>query len=201
MANPSIVQKLIDQFTKMPSIGTKTAERMAYYIIKTSEKNIENLINSIKSVRENIKTCQICNNVADGTECSICKDKTRDQTIICVVEQPQDLICIEKSEAYKGLYHVLLGTLSPLDGIGPKDIQIGSLINRVKNSTTPLKEIILATNPNSNGEATALYITKSLKDLNIKISRIGFGISIGSDISYTDKTTILKSMQYRIPVA
>ncbi len=194
----SPIQNLIQQFQKMPTIGAKTAERLAYYIINSQKNEVDKLIQSITQVKEIIKYCEICFNVSESAVCSICNNKARNNKSICIVEHPQDIVSIEKTNCYTGLYHVLHGVLSPMDGIGPKDIKIGELIHRIKNNENTIQEVIIATNPTANGEATAVYIKKTLQNqTNVKITRIGFGLAIGSDISYSDKSTLLKSFLTR----
>jgi recombination protein RecR len=192
------IQNLIQQFQKMPSIGSRTAERLAYYMVKSSKKEINTFVRAINAVKSNIHTCLECNNFCENDVCEICKDKkTRDLRTLCVVEQPYDIMSIEKTKTHKGLYHVLLGVLSPLDGIGPNDIKIGHLLKRLKDSKSKIKEVIIATNPNANGESTAAYLIKAIAPLKIKVSRIGFGVAVGSDLSYTDKSTLLRAFEAR----
>lgn len=192
------LQKLIELFSKMPTIGTRTAERLAYYITKTKEEEVNQLIKAIQDVKSNITFCSCCNNITEQELCPICKDTNRDHSIICVVEHPQDIESIERMQSYHGIYHVLGGLLSPLDSIGPADIKLKELANRI--SKENIKEVIIATNPNPNGESTALYITKLLKQTHVKISRIGFGMAIGSDLAYVDKSTIERAFAGRTAI-
>ncbi len=189
------IENLKKELSKLPGIGPKTAQRLAYHIIKTPTNEIKKLTNALIEAKEKITYCNTCFNISEDIICNICKDDTRDKTTICVVQEPHNLIIIEKSQIYKGLYHVLLGALSPLHGIGPNDIKIQELINRVKSSQ--IQEVIIATNPNIEGEATAAFIIKSLKPFNIKISRIAFGVPVGADIDYIDEATIARALSGR----
>jgi recombination protein RecR len=192
---PQILEKLIDEFSKMPGVGPKTAERLALYVLKTTKAEAASLAQIILKVKETIQYCQVCNNLSQETVCHICKDERRDKSIICVVEEPKDIIAIEKSAQYQGVYHVLLGSLSPLDGIGPDDIKIKELLVRLKPDL--VKEVIIATSSDTEGEATALYLTKILKPLGLKITRIAYGIPMGSQLEYADPTTLSRAMEHR----
>lgn len=189
------LNKLIEELEKFPGIGRKTAERLAFYILKSSTDDARELARSIIDAKEKIKYCKICNNVTEDNICFICKDTRRDNSIICVVENSKDVIVIEKTHEYKGLYHVLMGSLSPLDGRGPNELKIESLIKRF--SSNKVKEIIIATNPNVEGEATAMYLAKIIKPLGIKITRIAHGLPVGSDLEYADEVTISKALEGR----
>ena len=194
----SYLKQLADAFSRMPSIGTRTAERMALYVARVRKQDIETLIQAIRNVKDNVVYCQQCQNISEETLCSICADHSRNSHSLCVVEQASDVIAIEKTGVFRGKYHVLHGSFSTMDGIGPKQIKMGELSQRIKDATE-LKEVIIATNPNVNGEATAMYITKLVKSVNpqIKTTRIGFGLAIGSDIAYVDKATMQKSLETR----
>ncbi|MBI5416632.1 recombination protein RecR [Candidatus Poribacteria bacterium] len=189
------LEKLVKEFKKMPGIGTKSAERLAFYILKTSNEQAEGLREAIKEVKEKITFCQQCFNITETNLCSICHDTRRDSSLLCVVEEPQDLISIEKTGIFRGYYHVLLGYLSPLKGICPDDIKIKELLIRLSNSS--IKEIILAMNPNTEGEATAIYLTQLIKPMNIKITRLASGIPMGGNIEYVDELTIGKALEGR----
>ncbi|OED38764.1 recombination protein RecR [PVC group bacterium (ex Bugula neritina AB1)] len=196
MDSPSI-EALIKSFSKMPLIGSRMAERLALHITKMKEDDLQTFLNAISSVRQNIKRCKQCYHLSEKPLCHFCSNTKRDSKVVCVVESSSDLLSIEKTKFFQGLYHVLDGTISPLDGIGPSHINLGALMNRLKNSD--VEEIILATNPTSNGEATATYITKSINSLkkNIVVSRIGLGIAMGSELSYVDKFSLTRSLQFR----
>lgn len=189
------VDNLKKELNKLPGIGPKTAQRLAYHIVKINLNEATKLANAILNVKEKIKYCSICFNLTEEDICNICKDETRDKSTICVVQEPHNLIIIEKSNVYKGLYHVLLGVLSPLHGIGPNNLKMQELIDRIK--STHINEIIIATNPNIEGEATAAYLTKILKSFNIKITRIAFGVPVGADLEYIDEVTIARALSGR----
>lgn len=189
------MQELIEHFKKMPGIGSKTAERMAFYVLKSPVKDMERFSCAIRRVKEQVKFCKKCGNLSEEELCSICSDSRRDKGIICVVEQPKELILIEKSGQYKGVYHVLFGAISPLDGIGPEDLRIKELMARVKEDK--VKEVIIATDSNAEGETTALYLSKELKPFKIKITRIAYGIPVGGDLEYIDQATLIKALEGR----
>ena len=191
--SPSI-EKLIESFEKLPSVGHKTAARLAFYILNSSEEETNEFINSIKNAKANLKYCSKCYNISDTDPCIICSNPKRDENTICVVEDVRDIIAIERTHEYKGVYHVLHGSISPMNGIGPDDIKIKELLSRI---TPEVKEVILATNPRVEGEATAMYISKLLKPLGVKITRIAHGIPIGGDLEYTDEITLSKALEGR----
>lgn len=192
---PVSMKILIGELTKMPGIGPKSAQRLAFHILRTSKNDAEALAKAIRNVKESVRFCKICNNLSDEEICEICKSKSRDRSILCVVEEPNDIIAIERAKEYSGVYHVLLGSLSPLDGIGPSDLKINELLERAK--LERFKEIIIATDFNTEGEATALYLMKQLKDSGAKLTRVAYGIPVGSDIEYADQATILKAFEGR----
>ncbi len=192
--SPSI-EKLIQSFEKLPSIGHKTAVRLAFYILNASNEEADEFITNIKNAKTNLKFCSKCYNISDTDPCEICSDPKRDQTKICVVEDVKDVVAIEKINEYKGLYHVLHGTISPMDGVGPDDIKIKELIARLQDGT--VKEVILATNPKVEGEATAMYISKLIKPMGVKTTRLAHGIPIGGDLEYTDEFTLEKAFEGR----
>ena len=192
---PLSIQKLIKNFSKLPGIGEKTAERLSIHILKCKNEAARELSISIMEVKEKIKFCNNCYSLCEGEFCKICSDKTRDESILCIVENPADMIAIEKSGGFNGLYHVLQGVLSPIDNIGPDDIRIKELLDRINRDK--IKEIIIATSTNFEGETTATYIAESLSNYSIKISRIASGIPIGGDIKYIDQVTIKKAMETR----
>ncbi len=187
--------QLIEFFQKFPGIGPKSAQRMALHLLKMPQSEVEKFSKVIIDAKENIHYCDICFNMSASNPCEICSDTNRDKTTICVVAETKDLIAIEKTGEYKGLYHVLQGTLSPLDGIGVEDIRIKELLTRVTDAD--INEVILALSPSVEGEATSMYISKLLKPFNIKISRIAFGIPVGSDIEYADEITLAKAIEGR----
>ena len=191
--SPSI-EKLIESFEKLPSIGHKTAARLAFYILNSSEEETNEFINSIRNAKTNLKYCSKCYNISDTDPCIICSNPKRDENTICVVEDVRDIIAIERTHEYKGVYHVLHGSISPMNGIGPDDIKIKELLARI---TPETKEVILATNPRVEGEATAMYISKLLKPLGVTITRIAHGIPIGGDLEYTDEITLSKALEGR----
>jgi recombination protein RecR len=192
---PVSMSLLIEEFAKMPGIGPKSAQRLAFYILRTSRNDADALAKAINKVKELVKFCKVCNNLSDEEVCDICNSKSRDKSLLCVVEEPNDIMAIERAKEYNGVYHVLLGSLSPLDGIGPSDLKIKELLERVKKDK--FKEIIIATDFNTEGEATALYLIKQLRSSGAKLTRVAYGIPVGSDIEYADQATILKAFEGR----
>lgn len=196
-----ILDILIDEFAKLPSIGRKTAQRLAMHITKQSMEDIEQFSKALIETKKKIKFCRTCMNITENEECKICCSDRRNKNVICVVEEPQDVFAIEKTNEFKGVYHVLHGRISPLDGIGPNEIKLRELIMRLdENSGNSVTELILALNPTVEGETTILYISKLVKPLGIKISRIARGIPIGADIELTDEVTLAKAMEGRVDV-
>ena len=192
--SPSI-EKLIESFEKLPSIGHKTAQRLAFYMLDLSEEETEEFTNSILNAKKNLHFCSKCFNISDTDPCNICSNPKRDKSIICVVEDVRDVIAMERTHEFNGVYHVLHGSISPMNGIGPDDIKIKELLTRIMNEET--KEIILATNPRVEGEATSMYISKLVKPLGIKTTRIARGIPVGGDLEYTDEITLTKALEGR----
>ncbi|MBA7616651.1 recombination protein RecR [candidate division WOR-3 bacterium] len=188
-------EKLVESLRKLPGIGRKTALRLAFYLLKESKDEVFELAQAIREAKEGVKFCSICGNITEEDICEVCNDSSRDRTTLCVVEEPMDLYSLEKADFYKGVYHVLGGALSPLDGIGPEHLRIDKLIERVKKGE--IQEVIVATNPDTEGEATALYISKILKPCNVRITRIATGIPMGSNIDYADGITLSKSFKSR----
>ncbi len=186
---------LIDELSKLPGIGPKTAQRLALYILNIPKEEAGILAQSIINAKEQIRRCQICHNLTDQDTCEICRDKTRQKDIICVVETARDLMALEKTGGFKGLYHVLEGVISPLDGVEPEQLTIDHLISRLK--TEQIREVILATNPNIEGEVTASYIARLIKPLGIKVTRIAYGIPIGGDLEYADEVTLTQALMGR----
>ena len=191
--SPSI-EKLVESFEKLPSIGHKTAQRLAFYMLDLSDEEIKEFTDSIINAKKNLKYCSKCYNITDTDPCTICSNPKRDENIICVVEDVRDIIAIERTHEFKGVYHVLHGSISPMNGVGPDDIKIKELLARI---TADTKEVILATNPRVEGEATAMYISKLLKPLGVTASRIAHGIPIGGDLEYTDEITLSKALEGR----
>ncbi|MEE1038845.1 MAG: recombination mediator RecR [Eubacterium sp.] len=189
------LSRLINELSKLPGIGGKTAQRLAFHILSLEEDEAMNLAGAISDAKKNMKYCSVCGNLTDEDPCRICADKTRDEKVICVVESPKDVVAMEKIREFDGYYHVLHGAISPMEGIGPEDINLKSLIIRLQNSK--VEEIIVATNPNIEGEATAMYIARLVKPSGIKVSRIAHGIPVGGDLEYTDEITLLKAVEGR----
>ena len=189
------MEELIRAFSKMPGIGQRSAERLAFYILRSPKEDVEQLVALIKDVKNALRFCRICFNLSESEECLICQDTRRDQSLLCVVEEPRDISTIEKSRTYRGLYHVLQGALSPLDGVGPEHLKVKELLDRVK--IGKIKEAILATDSDTEGETTALYLSKLLKTNPIKVTRLATGIPVGSHIEYTDEVTLAKALEGR----
>lgn len=195
MKYPSTIQSLIECFKKYPGVGTKTAERYAFETLELDEEVIEQFIQSLRDSKSKIKHCSICNNLTEDDVCEICKDKTRDSNLLCVVEDPKSVILLDKLGIFNGYYHVINGLISPLDGVNPEDIDLDKLINRVKNDN--IKEIILAVKPSIEGETTSLYISKLLKDTDVVVSKIAHGVPIGTEIDYVDSLTLELALENR----
>lgn len=191
---PKSIQDLIDEFAKLPGVGGKTAQRLTFYLLRSSEKDIEDFGNAVINLKKDILTCSICCNYTDQDPCRICSNKGRDEHILCVVSEPLDVVAFEKT-GFKGLYHVLGGVISPVEGIGPDDLFIKQLVARVKDSGTT--EVILATNPNLEGETTALYLQRLLLPYKVKITRIARGLPVGGDLEYADEVTLTRAMEGR----
>ena len=197
MNRPQTVEQMIEIVKKLPGVGPKMAERLCYHILKMSDMEATALVETIKKARQKVKVCSICYNLSESDPCPICSDNSKDSNLLCVVETPQDLIAVSKvkNEDYNGLYFVLGGALSPLDAIGPKDIRIDKLITRLKKDN--IKEVILATDMDSKGETTAVYLAQLIKPLGIKVSRLGYGMPVGGDIEYADEVTISRAIAGR----
>ena len=193
--SPSI-EKLIESFEKLPSIGNKTAARLAFYILNASEEETNEFISNIQNAKKNLKYCSKCYNISDSEICPICSNKARDESVICVVEDVRDVVAMEKTHEIKGVYHVLHGSISPMNGVGPDDIKIKELLARLMDGK--VKEVILATNPRVEGEATAMYISKLVKPLGVKVTRIAHGIPVGGDLEYTDEVTLSRALEGRV---
>src|SRR6266487_2829139 len=194
MSLPETLLRLIEELQRLPGIGPKSAQRLAFHILKTPREHTDRLVEAVREVRERVTYCSICSNITDVDPCAFCRDDSRDHRVICVVEEPQNVSAVEKTREFKGVYHVLMGALSPLQGIGPDDLKIKSLLARVGHGVS---EVILATNPNVEGEATAIYLARLLKPLGVKVTRIAMGVPVGSDLEYTDEVTMHKALEGR----
>jgi recombination protein RecR len=192
---PKTVQSLIDEFGRLPGIGPKTAQRLTFYLLRGSKERTESLGRAVLSLKENIKICSVCSNLAEDDPCVICGDNRRNQSLLMLVEEPLDIIAFEKTGKFDGVYHVLHGAISPVEGIGPDDLYIKQLLTRIHNGR--IDEVILGTNINVEGEATAMYIQKLLEPLKVKITRIARGLPVGSDIEYADEVTLAKALEGR----
>lgn len=195
MIYPKAIATLIEHFQKFPSIGPKSAQRMAFYLLRMPMSEVQKIAQSMIEAKQNTKTCEICFNISSESPCEICASSTRDRSTICVISETKDLIAIEKTNEYKGLYHVLQGLISPLDGIGADDIRIKELLNRL--TSDEVKEIIIALPPSVEGEATSLYLSKLIKPFGIKVSRIAFGLPVGADLEYADEITLARAIEGR----
>jgi recombination protein RecR len=194
------VTKLIDEFKRLPGVGQKSAQRLAFHILKMSEADVERFAAAMQEVKRRIIFCTVCNNLTDVDPCRFCSSTSRDRSMICVVEEPHNLVSVEKTRSYHGLYHVLHGSLSPLRGVSPEDLRLANLLPRLRpenNDGVEVREIIVATNPNTEGEATASYISRLLKPLGVKVTRIAMGMPVGSDLEYVDEVTMDKAMTNR----
>jgi recombination protein RecR len=191
---PEPLIRLVEELQRLPGIGPKGAQRLAFHILKTPREDADRLADAVRSVKERVTYCSVCNNITDADPCAYCSSVTRDPKVICVVEEPQNVAAIEKTREFRGTYHVLMGALSPLQGIGPDDLKIKGLLSRVDGGVT---EIILATNPNVEGEATAIYLARLLKPLGVKVTRIAMGVPVGSDLEYADEVTMHKALEGR----
>ena len=192
---PKPLAKLINELSKLPGIGTKSAQRLAFHILSLDDREAEQLADAIITAKREMKYCSVCGNLTDEDPCAICSDPTRKDDVICVVESPRDVMAMERIKEFNGLYHVLHGVISPMEGIGPEDINLKSLVQRLQQGD--VKELIIATNPNIEGEATAMYIARLIKPAGIKVTRIAHGIPVGGDLEYADEVTLLKSLEGR----
>ena len=189
------MSRLIDELKKLPGVGAKSAQRLAFHILRSSDEDADLLATAVRDVKANLRLCSVCNNITDVDPCLYCSSPTRNQRLVCVVEEPTNIAAIEKTRHYNGAYHVLHGSLSPLHGVGPEQLRIANLVRRVE--TGNVDEVIVATNPTVEGEATAAYLSQQLKRQGVKVTRIAMGIPVGSDIEYTDEITLLKAMEGR----
>jgi recombination protein RecR len=195
MARSEPLAKLVEQFQRLPGIGAKSAQRLAFHLLKTPREEVERLADAMREVKDRVTYCSTCSNITDVDPCYYCTDTSRDPRLICVVEEPENVSAVEKTRDFKGLYHVLMGALSPLHGVGPDDLKIKGLLARV--ASGGVEEVILATNPNVEGEATAIYLAKLLKPLGVRVTRIAMGVPVGSDLEYADEVTMQRAMQGR----
>lgn len=191
------VARLIEQLSRLPGIGPKTAQRLAFHLLNAPNQEANNLARAITEAREKIRYCSVCSNLTEQDPCHICTDSTRNQKIICVVEEPRDVVALEKTREYKGLYHVLQGAISPMDGIGPDSLKIKELLYRLKDG---VEEVVLATNPDVEGEATALYISRLIKPQGIKVTRLAHGLPVGGELEYADEVTLTRAFEGRIEI-
>ncbi|MGX7074625.1 recombination mediator RecR [Globicatella sanguinis] len=195
MQYPAPIAKLINSFTKLPGIGAKTAARLAFYVIEMDEREVTEFAQNLISVKRDLMYCSVCGNITDSDPCPICQDETRDRSVILVVEDTRAIMSLERMQEYRGVYHVLHGVLSPMDGIGPDDLNITQLIQRLQDDT--VQEVIVATNATAEGEATAMYLSRLLKPAGIKVTRLAHGLSVGSDIEYADEMTLFRAIEGR----
>jgi recombination protein RecR len=191
---PDPLIRLIEEFQRLPGIGPKSAQRLVFHILKSPREQVERLAEALRGVKDQVTHCSVCNNITDTDPCTFCRNDSRDHRLICVVEEPQNVAAIEKTREFKGVYHVLMGALSPLQGVGPDDLKIKGLLARVSDGVS---EVILATNPTVEGEATAIYLARLLKPLGVKVTRIAMGVPVGSDLEYTDEVTMHKALEGR----
>jgi len=189
------VSRLIEEFSKLPGVGPKSAQRLTYYLLRASPEDAQALAQAIIEVKEKIILCSICQNITDADPCAICRNVQRDQDSICVVEEPLDILALERTGSYRGLYHVLHGVISPMDGIGPDDLKVRELLERLK--TGQVQEVIMATNPNLEGEATAMYLTRLIAPLGLKVTRLARGLPMGADLEYADNVTLARALEGR----
>jgi recombination protein RecR len=192
------IEQLAEQFAQLPGIGRKTAHRLALYVVKMQREEVVTLAKALVNVKDKVRYCSVCSNITEDDPCPICANTKRDRSVVCVVEEPTDVLALERTNEFKGLYHVLGGALSPLDGIGPEDLRIKELLRRLEGAT--VEEIILALNPDVEGEATTLYISKLLKPLGMKVTRIARGLPVGTDLEFADEATLGRALEGRIAV-
>ena len=192
---PAALERLSEQFARLPGIGSKTAQRLAFQVLSMPQEQAQEFADAILDAKRQIHTCPVCQNLTDRELCSICDDETRDHSTICVVAEPRDVIAMERSREYTGVYHVLHGVISPLNHVGPDDIRIRELLNRLKDGS--VQEVIMATNPDTEGEATAMYLSRLLRPIGVKVTRLAYGIPVGSQLEYADEVTLLRALEGR----
>ncbi|HZG83296.1 recombination mediator RecR [Paenibacillus sp.] len=195
MFYPEPIAKLIDSFSRLPGVGPKTAARLAFHVLRMKEEDVVNFAKALVNVKRNLLYCSVCCNITDTDPCRVCSDKNRDRSVICVVQEARDLVAMERTKEYHGLYHVLQGAISPMEGIGPDDIRVAELLRRLADDE--VQELILATNPNIEGEATAMYLSRLVKPFAIKVTRIAHGLPVGGDLEYADEVTLSKALEGR----
>jgi recombination protein RecR len=193
---PRAVTRLIEEFHRLPGIGPKTAQRLTFYLLRAPKEHALALAEAVTQLKDKIVTCSICQNIAEENPCAICRDEARDRSIICVVEEPLDVLALERTREYRGLYHVLHGAISPVEGIGPEDLRVQELLARIRREPG-IAEIVLATNPNLEGEATALYLERLIKPLGIRLTRLARGLPVGGDLEYADEVTLTRALEGR----
>ncbi|MBI5030172.1 MAG: recombination protein RecR [Chloroflexi bacterium] len=193
---PRAVTRLIDEFHRLPGVGPKTAQRLTFFLLRAPKEQAQSLAEALTGLKEHIVNCSICQNIAEENPCAICRDDSRDRSIICVVEEPLDVLAIERTREYRGLYHVLHGAISPVEGIGPDDLRMQELLTRIQRDKG-IKEIVLATNPNLEGEATAMYLERLVKPLGVKLTRLARGLPVGGDLEYADEVTLTRALEGR----
>jgi recombination protein RecR len=195
MPYPKVIEDLLERLIKFPGVGRRSAERIVFYLLEASNEEVTSLSQDMLKLKSRIHFCKVCNNLGESELCSICRDDSRHKDTLCIVETPKDVGVIERTGGFKGLYHILLGTIAPLEGKGPSDLKINGLLNRIKDNN--IKEVIIATDSDTEGETTAIYLTKLIKPLGVKVSRIGFGIPVGSNIEYSDSLTLARALEGR----
>ncbi len=193
---PRTVTRLIEEFHRLPGIGPKTAQRLTFYLLRAPKDQAESLAQALTQLKERVTTCAICANIAEENPCAICRDESRDRSMICVVEEPLDVLALERTREYHGLYHVLHGAISPVEGIGPEDLKIQELLARLRRDSS-VQEIVLATNPNLEGEATAMYLERLIKPLGVRMTRLARGLPVGGDLEYADEVTLTRALEGR----
>lgn len=193
----SPIQRLIDAFHRLPGVGPKTAQRLAYHVLRAPEEEARDLAAALIEVKESVVLCERCQNLTDESPCRICSDRSRDRTVICVVEEPLDVVAIERAGGFTGLYHVLHGVISPSDGIGPEDLKVEELLRRLRDADTEVTEVIVATNPNLEGEATSMYLARLMRPLGLRVTRLARGLPAGADLEYADDVTLGRAMEFR----
>ena len=192
---PNAMERLTEQFARLPGIGSKTAQRLAFFVLSQTEEEAMAFANAIVDAKKTVRTCPVCQNLTDSDICPLCADPKRDGGVICVVAEPKDVLAMERAREFNGVYHVLHGVISPLNHIGPNDIRIRELLQRLQN--TAVREVIMATNPDTEGEATAMYISRLLKPMEVKVTRLAYGIPVGSQLEYADEVTLLRALEGR----
>ena len=192
---PTALERLTEEFAKLPGIGGKTAQRLAFYVLSLPDEEAKAFADAIVQAKQTVHTCPICQNLTDADQCAICADERRDHSVICVVAEPRDVIALERAREFNGVYHVLHGVISPLNHVGPDDIRIRELLNRVAEGT--VREVIMATNPDTEGEATAMYLSRLLRPMEVKVTRLAYGIPVGSQLEYADEITLLRALEGR----